>query len=465
MNVASLAWLFAMAALNSLDALPSTYDDSEQSSSPASTADGPRERALARVAARAAAREAKRVANGDVVLALTGLSSSLPEENTASAQVRSLPLSISIRTKGGVCERMLDRETSLPAKVSRVFTTTVDDQRVARLALYLGERGMCSGNRLLGLFQLEPLPEKSYRSFVQIEVALEVSMDGLVTCHAADVEGRLLSETYAEASWSGDISNIVEMVRSDDDTADEIGVFNHSFASHLPVLLATRTVDLPSGRTVVIRQHPRKEGERVGTGGVLWKAAIALSHYVVSARDRFNWSGKRVLELGAGTGLLAIALASERANVLATDGNVAVLEGARYNIENAGRLPGQALCEAFDWNSQEDLKRIRAMGPWDAILGSDLVYPGNAGAQCVATNDGVPPADKTLLDLLKALSAPETDIVIALKDRSGEVERFITRLNSDPDWSWAQVSPDALMSEFRESARLTIIHLRRSLST
>merc|ERR1712070_1253665 len=123
-------------------------------------------------------------------------------------------------------------------------------------------------------------------------------------------------------------------------------------------------------------------------------------------------------ELGAGTGLVAISLALEGARVLATDGNQQVCRGAEANAD--GNLPrdveGHVAVDIFDWNSSEDLQRIASAGPWDAIVGSDLVYPGNAGRKCVESNKERHPADKTLLGLFMALAGKQTEIILALKD-------------------------------------------------
>jgi len=420
-----------------------------------------RARALARLAARAAAAEASGV-EASPVLALEA-PASVPDE-TCGAGTSTLPLSIGIRTIDGVCERLLERGVAIPAKASRLFTTNRDDQPLAHIELYLGERLFCSGNRLLGSFRLAPLPVPSYRSFVQLEVSVTVETCGSVVCEAMEVEGRALGGEYARGAWQGSMlcADGQQARPALDDGQGEIALFSHALVKHLPVLLATRTVRLPSGRDIVIRQHQRREEERVGTGGVLWEAAIVLADYVGRGREALAWPGKRVLELGAGTGLAAIALALEGAEVCATDGNPRVLECARRNVEAAGPLPGKLRLEVFDWNSDEDLHRMQAAGPWDTILGSDLVYPGNAGKHCVASNHARPPADETLLSLLGRLAGPETEVVLALKDRTGEVARFVRLVESrEGEWELTRAPPEALMPAFRTVPALAVLHLRR----
>jgi len=435
-----------------------------------------RERALARVAARAAASE-QAISDGGPVLALCAPTGA-PDEVVLPAavdvkevnHVSILPLAIGIRTLGDVCEFLLPRGSSLPSYATRLFTTTVDDQSSALIEMFLGERPFCSGNRFLGTIDLAPLPAHSYRSFMQIEVTLKLDTDGSLLCHAAEVEGRALGDSYAAGEWRG---NWLEAERPPcsgrcmPNSGQEVVVFSHALAKHLPVLLATRTVRLLNGRDVVIRQHQRRKEEQVGTGGVLWESAIVLADYVGRNAEIFGWAGKRVLELGAGTGLVAIALAWEGADVCATDGNPKVVEGARRNIEAAtGLAPGRVGVEIFDWNSADDLRRMQSAGPWDAIVGSDLVYPGNAGRQCVVSNRNLPPADQTVLSLISSLAGLDTEVVLALKDRTGEVARFIDLVGGlSGDWDLQKAAPDVVMPEFRAMSALAVLHLRRRAPT
>lgn len=373
-----------------------------------------------------------------------------------------LALSVHVRVADGVCEPMLKRGAALPARATRLFTTTQDSQATAHVELYVGERPFCHGNLFLGLMVLSPLATPSYRSFVQLEVTIEASANGVITAEAAEVERRALEEPFCEASLLAALLGAGGPPPDRGREGREIAVFSHALAKHLPVLLATRTVRLPCGKDVVIRQHQRREEEQIGTGGVLWEAAIVLADFVSRHSAKYQWQGKRVLELGAGTGLVAIALAAEGADVLATDGNPRVCEGARRNIDGAGELRGRVAVETFDWNSASDLERVRNAGPWDAVVGSDLVYPGNAGRRCVASNACKHPADETLLALFEALAGPGTKVIIALKDRTGEVARF-SELAADVAkvWAFERSPPEAIMPEFRDVPAIAVLHLQR----
>merc|ERR1711957_255867 len=98
--------------------------------------------------------------------------------------------------------------------------------------------------------------------------------------------------------------------------------------------------------------------------------------------------------------------------------------------------------------------------------GSDLVYPGNAGRQCVSSNSekSLPPADVVLMELLAKLAGPETEVILALKDRTGEVARFASWLDSPEAtkmWATARTPSGDLMQEFRNMSALHVIHLQK----
>ncbi|CAJ1341011.1 unnamed protein product [Effrenium voratum] len=381
----------------------------------------------------------------------------LPPDDFAGSDSSSLLLSLHIKKTDGLCEQMLARGSVLPAEVTKLFTTTQDNQASARLELYAGERPFCEGNRFLGMLELAPLPMPSYRSFVQLEVTLLVD-SGAIVCRAAEVESRALGEPFCEAEWRGEIG--LGGPPPACSPYSEVTLFSHALTKHLPVLLPTRSVRL-GGRDVIIRQHQRREQERIGTGGVLWEAAIVLADFVGRNGEQLAWAGKKVLELGAGTGLVAIALAHAGAAVTATDGNLRVLQGAEANLKAAQPFAGSVALEVFDWNSAEDLAKIQRLGPWDAIVGSDLVYPGNAGKKCVDSNALSPPADQTLIELLEALRNDQTQMILALKDRTGELERFNATLLRH-GFSSRRAVPDSIMPEFRDIPQVAVLHLEKT---
>ena len=101
---------------------------------------------------------------------------------------------------------------------------------------------------------------------------------------------------------------------------------------------------------------------KVPYGIVLWPAAIALAHEVASR----TWAGKRVLEVGAGTGLPGIVAATLGASVVQTDRSEVALFVSQKNAErNAVKTITHRLA---DWTRWEDTER------YDCILGADVLY-------------------------------------------------------------------------------------------
>ena len=104
--------------------------------------------------------------------------------------------------------------------------------------------------------------------------------------------------------------------------------------------------------------------DRLPYGVALWPAAIALAHEMVARADTIN--GKRILELGAGTGLAGIVAASLGGQVVQTDRNELALSVCRRNGERNGiRSIDYRLA---DWLAWEETER------YDWIIGSDILY-------------------------------------------------------------------------------------------
>ena len=104
--------------------------------------------------------------------------------------------------------------------------------------------------------------------------------------------------------------------------------------------------------------------ERLPYGVVLWPAAIALAHEVAARADDFR--GRRVLELGAGTGLPGIVASSLGARVVQTDRQELAMAVCRRNGERNGT--GGIEHRLVDWMEWEDAER------YDWIIGSDILY-------------------------------------------------------------------------------------------
>src|ERR671916_437147 len=96
------------------------------------------------------------------------------------------PLTLGIETKGGVMTKLIERNTTIPARKSEVFATAEDNQPSVEIHVLQGEREMASYNKSLGKFQLTGIPPAP-RGIPQIEVAFDINADGIVKVSAKDL--------------------------------------------------------------------------------------------------------------------------------------------------------------------------------------------------------------------------------------------------------------------------------------
>ena len=96
------------------------------------------------------------------------------------------PLSLSIETVGGVATRLIDRNTTIPSKVSQVFTTSMNFQTQVEINVLQGERPLAKDNKSLGKFKLKGI-KRALRGIPQIEVTFNIDADGIVNVSAKDL--------------------------------------------------------------------------------------------------------------------------------------------------------------------------------------------------------------------------------------------------------------------------------------
>ena len=95
------------------------------------------------------------------------------------------PLSLGIETLGAVFTRLIERNTTIPTRKSKVFTTAADGQTAVDIHCLQGERPMAADNRTLGRFQLTGIPPAP-RGVPQIEVTFDIDANGIVNVSAKD---------------------------------------------------------------------------------------------------------------------------------------------------------------------------------------------------------------------------------------------------------------------------------------
>jgi molecular chaperone DnaK len=96
------------------------------------------------------------------------------------------PLSLGIETKGGVMNKMIERNTTIPTKRSEIYTTSEDNQLAVQIQVYQGEAEMAARNKKLGMFELAGIAPAP-RSVPQIEVTFDIDANGIVHVSAKDL--------------------------------------------------------------------------------------------------------------------------------------------------------------------------------------------------------------------------------------------------------------------------------------
>ncbi|MEK9771378.1 MAG: molecular chaperone DnaK [Nitrosomonadales bacterium] len=95
------------------------------------------------------------------------------------------PLSLGIETLGGVCTKLIKKNTTIPTKASQVFSTAEDNQSAVTIHVLQGEREMANGNKSLGQFNLTDIPPAA-RGTPQIEVTFDIDANGILHVSAKD---------------------------------------------------------------------------------------------------------------------------------------------------------------------------------------------------------------------------------------------------------------------------------------
>jgi len=130
------------------------------------------------------------------------------------------PLTLSIETLGGVATPLIDRNTTIPTRKSKIFTTAVDGQTAVDIHVVQGERKLANDNMTLGKFQLIGIPPAP-RSTPQIEVAFDIDANGIVNVTAKDLATGNQQSITITASTNLSDTEVNQMVKDAEKYAEE----------------------------------------------------------------------------------------------------------------------------------------------------------------------------------------------------------------------------------------------------
>ena len=130
------------------------------------------------------------------------------------------PLSLGIETLGGVCTRLIERNTTIPTKKSQVFSTAADGQTTVEIHVLQGEREMANANKTLGRFNLTGIPAAP-RGVPQIEVTFDIDANGIVHVSAKDMGTGNSQKITITASTNLSDDEIDKAVKEAEQFADE----------------------------------------------------------------------------------------------------------------------------------------------------------------------------------------------------------------------------------------------------
>jgi molecular chaperone DnaK len=130
------------------------------------------------------------------------------------------PLSLGIETLGGVSTKLIERNTTIPARKSEIFSTATDNQTSVEVHVLQGEREMSKDNRTLGKFHLVGIPPAP-RGIPQIEVTFDIDANGIVNVSAKDLATNKEQKITIEASSGLTESEIDRMVEDAEKYSEE----------------------------------------------------------------------------------------------------------------------------------------------------------------------------------------------------------------------------------------------------
>jgi molecular chaperone DnaK len=130
------------------------------------------------------------------------------------------PLSLGIETLGGVMTKVIERNTTIPARRTEVFSTAEDNQSAVDVVVLQGERERAADNRVLGRFRLENI-RPAPRGMAQVEVTFDIDANGILNVSARDKDTGAEQRITISESSNLDQSEVERMIRDAEQHRDE----------------------------------------------------------------------------------------------------------------------------------------------------------------------------------------------------------------------------------------------------
>jgi molecular chaperone DnaK len=130
------------------------------------------------------------------------------------------PLSLGVETMGGVMTRMIERNTTIPARKTEIYSTASDNQTSVEIHVLQGERQMANDNKTLGRFQLSGIPA-ARRGVPQIEVTFDIDANGIVNVSAKDLGTGTQQQITISGSTALNDDEVERMVKDAEAHAEE----------------------------------------------------------------------------------------------------------------------------------------------------------------------------------------------------------------------------------------------------
>jgi molecular chaperone DnaK len=158
------------------------------------------------------------------------------------------PLSLGIETRGGVCSRIIDRNTTIPTRRTKIFTTSEDGQTQVEIHVLQGERDVASGNKTLGKFHLKGLPAAP-RRIPQVEVTFDIDASGIVTVAARDRATKTVRSLIITGQNALSPDEIQQMIRDAEANAET----DRQIRENVEIRLAAESIVRRAEDTLVTR--------------------------------------------------------------------------------------------------------------------------------------------------------------------------------------------------------------------